>query len=207
MTHTCFTDDVLIFSDGKKYSIEGILAVFQEFARIYGLNISLEKSSLYMAGVKTYDSEAILEQFPFEAGTLPVRYLGLPLLTKRMNVHDYSPLISRIRNMISSWTARHMIFAGRLQLIGYVLYSITAFWMSAFRLPSQCIQEINSICSAFLWSGPVLSPQKAKIAWVDVCKPKEEGGLGLKNLAEANKVSCLKLIWRILSAKSSLWVK
>lgn len=79
--------------------------------------------------------------------------------------------------------------------------------MSAFRLPSQCIKEINSICSAFLWSGPTLSTQKAKIAWNDVCKPIEEGGLGLRNLLEANKVVCHKLIWRVLSARSSLWVK
>ena len=52
-----------------------------------------------------------------------------------------------------------------------------------------------------------MSTQKAKIAWSDVCKPKEEGGLGLRDLEEVNKVSCLKLIWCILSARSSLWVQ
>lgn len=198
---------MLVFSDGKKRSIEGILAVFQQFARMSGLNISLEKSMLYLAGVKAEDSAAILEQFPFEAGSLSVRYLGLPLLTKKMNVQDYSPLISRIRAQIYSWTARHLSFAGRLQLIGLVIYSITNFWMSAYRLPNKCIQEINSIYAAFLWSGPVLSTQKAKIAWSDVCKPKDEGGLGLRNLNEANRVSCLKLIWRLLSARTSIWVQ
>lgn len=148
-----------------------------------------------------------MEQFPFESGALPVRYLGLPLLTKKMNAQDYSPLIARIRSRITSWTARHLTFAGRLQLIGSVLYSITNFWMSAYRLPNKCIEEINSICAAFLWSGPILSTQKAKVAWVDVCKPKDEGGLGLKNLSVANRVACFKLIWRILSTRSSLWVK
>ena len=207
LTHICFADDVLVFSDGKKRSIEGILAVFKEFARMSGLNISLEKSTIYLAGVKAEDSASILDQFPFEAGSLPVRYLGLPLLTKRMTVRDYSPLIARIRARVSSWTARHLTFAGRLQLIGSVLYSIINFWMAAFRLPNMCIQEINSICSAFLWSGPALLAQKAKIAWIDVCKPKEEGGLGLRNLLEANRVSCLKLIGRILTARSSLWVQ
>ncbi|KAL0725011.1 hypothetical protein Bca4012_039610 [Brassica carinata] len=72
---------------------------------------------------------------------------------------------------------------------------------------NKCIQEINSICSAFLWSGPVLSTQRAKVAWEEVCKPKEEGGLGLKNLSDVNKVSCLKLIGRILYARTTLWVK
>ena len=166
-----------------------------------GFNISLEKSTLYLAGVKAEDSASILDQFPFEDGSLPVRYLGLPLLTKRMTFRDYSPRISRIRARISSWTARHLTFAGRLQLVGSVIYSIINFWMAAFRLPNMCIQEINRICSAFLWSGPVLSTQKANIAWIDVCKPKDEGGLGLRNLLEANRVSCLKLIWRILTAK------
>lgn len=176
LTHICFADDVLVFSDGKKNSIEGILAVFKEFAKKSGLNISLEKSTLYLAGVKEEDSVAILEQFPFEYGSLPVRYLGLPLLTKKMNSQDYRPLISRIRARISSWTARHLTFAGRLQLIGSVLYSIINFWMSAYRLPNACIDEINSICSAFLWSGPILSTHKAKVSWKDVCKPKDEGG-------------------------------
>lgn len=175
LPHLCFADDVLVFSDGRKSSIEGILEVFKEFAKMPGLCISLEKSTLFLAGVKEDVSAEILDQFSFEAGSLLVRYLGLPLLLKKMSVTDYAPLLSRIRNKINSWIARHLSFAGRLQLIGYVLYSLTNFWMSAFRLPKQCIQEINSLCSAFLWSGPVLSTQKAKIAWSDVCKPKEEG--------------------------------
>lgn len=77
--------------------------------------------------------------------------------------------------------------------------------MAAFRLPSSCIKEIEKICSAFLWSGPDLNGKKAKVAWVDVCRLKEEGGLGVRPLKEANLVSCLKLIWRILSS-NSLWV-
>lgn len=124
LTHLCFADDVLVFSDGKKSSIEGILEVFKEFAKISGLYISLEKSTLFLAGVN-YDVMAkILDQFPFEAGSLPVRYLGLPLLSKKMYVTDYVP-----------WNVRHLSFAGRLQLIGFVLYSLANFWMSAFRLP------------------------------------------------------------------------
>lgn len=83
LTHICFADDVLVFSSGKKGSIEGILEVFQEFAKLSGLNISLEKSTLYLSGVKADESEAILEQFPYEFESLSVRYLGLPLLTKK----------------------------------------------------------------------------------------------------------------------------
>lgn len=59
--------------------------------------------------------------------------------------------------------------------------------------------------SAFLWSGPALNGRKNKIAWKDICKTKQEGGLGIRPLEEVNFVCCIKLIWRILSSQS-LWV-
>lgn len=78
--------------------------------------------------------------------------------------------------------------------------------MSTFTLPDGCIREIENLCSDFLWSGPDLNTKKEKIAWTDVCKPKREGGLRIKSLMEANKVSCLKLVWRFVSQQPSLWV-
>ena len=35
LTHLCFADDVLVFSYGKKRSIEDIMSVFKEFAAVY----------------------------------------------------------------------------------------------------------------------------------------------------------------------------
>ncbi|CAB78214.1 putative protein [Arabidopsis thaliana] len=111
------------------------------------------------------------------------------------------------RQKICSWSARFLSYAGRLNLISSVLWSICNFWMGAFRLPRDCIREIDKMCSAYLWSGGELNTSKAKITWAFVCKPKEEGGLGLRSLKEANDVCCLKLIWRIISHADSLWVK
>lgn len=56
-----------------------------------------------------------------------------------------------------------------------------------------------------VWPG--FEPKKTKIAWIEVCKPKSEGGLGIQYLKEANKISCLKLIWRIVSGQNSIWLK
>lgn len=169
-----------------------------------GLKICMEKSTLFMAGINTQRQEEILYQFPFESGKLPVRYLGLPSLTKNMTISDYLPLIEKIRKQISSWTNRFLSYAGRLHLIKSVITSLTNFWMAAFRLPSGCLKKMERLCSAYLWSGPELKGRKAKIAWKDVCKEKNERGLGLRPLKETNMVCCLKLIWRVLSAQS-LW--
>ncbi|XP_024006528.1 uncharacterized protein LOC112083036 [Eutrema salsugineum] len=117
LTHLCFADDLMIFSDGKLRWMEGILHVFEEFSTMSGLQISAEKSTAYMAGVSDATRQDIRQRFSFEIGTLPVRYLGLPLLTKQMRSLDYSPLIDKIRSRFNTWTARSLTFAGRLQLL------------------------------------------------------------------------------------------
>lgn len=163
LTHLSFADDIMVFTDGRVRSIERIVDVFDYFAKISGLRISMEKSTIYYAGISEEEREELINQFQFASGKLPVRYLGLPLRTRQMRAADYQVFIEKIKIRISLWTKRFLSMAGRLQLIRSVLMSIVNFWMTGFKLPSQCIKEINSLCSAFLWSGPVLITTKAKV--------------------------------------------
>ena len=175
LTHLCFADNLMVFVEGTKESIEGALSVFDEFATWSGLSISLEKSTVYMAGISAGDKRMILTDFFFEEGELPIRYLGLPLMTQAMRKQDYLPLLENIRCRITTWTSRCLSYARRLQLIKYVLMSIANFWAGAFRLPSRYIKEIEQLCYAFLWTGPQLKSTGAKIAWEVVARlsPKE----------------------------------
>ncbi|GKE26316.1 putative reverse transcriptase domain-containing protein, partial [Tanacetum coccineum] len=50
-------------------------------------------------------------------------------------------------------------------------------------------------------------PGKSRIKWSDVCKPKVEGGLGIKSLETWNIALISKHIWNIINKKDSLWVK
>lgn len=105
-----------------------------------------------------------------------------------------------------SWRKRSLSFAGRLQLIKSVISGIINFWSQAFILPMGCLDEIESICSAFLWSGSPNQTHKAKVKWEDLCFPKSEGGLGLRCLRDSTRVFVLNLIWRLFTLPESLWV-
>lgn len=82
LPHLYFADDLLVFTDGTKRSIEGILRIFEEFAVMPDLEISFENSTIYMSDTTEDQESDILTCFPFASGKLPVRYLGLSLLTK-----------------------------------------------------------------------------------------------------------------------------
>lgn len=170
-----------------------------------GLRINVAKSTTFAAGrgKQVLESEAAAAGLSVSA--LPIRYLGLPLTTKIMSKHDYEPLITKIRNRLLSWTSKALSYADRLQLIKSVIASITNFWCAAFCLPQACIDDIESMCSAFLWSGSPNNTSTAKVAWTEVCRPYADGGLGIRRVHDVSTVFILKLIWRLLSQPSSLW--
>ncbi|GJW85217.1 hypothetical protein Tco_0158362 [Tanacetum coccineum] len=52
-----------------------------------------------------------------------------------------------------------------------------------------------------------LKKGQAKVAWDDICLPKQEGGLGLCSLDVFNMALISTHIWNIVSNKESLWVR
>ena len=57
---------------------------------------------------------------------------------------------------------------------------------------------------AFLWKGVDLKNTGAKVAWTEVCKPKDEGGLGIKRLKDWNSALLMKHIWKLFMDKRAL---
>jgi hypothetical protein len=57
-------------------------------------------------------------------GKLPVRYLGVPLISSRHCVADCDVLLVKITKKVNSWLSCYLFFAGRLQLVSSVIYSV-----------------------------------------------------------------------------------
>lgn len=136
---------------------------------------------------------------------MPVRYLGVPLCTKKLTMANCAPLLQSIKSKLLAWTTRTLSFGGRLQLLGTVIAGISNFWSCAFILPKACLAEIDSICGKFMWKGKTEGPYSAKVSWSSVTTPKREGGLGLKNLHLWNLASVLKMIWILFFKQDSIW--
>ncbi|XP_074314213.1 uncharacterized protein LOC141649422 [Silene latifolia] len=63
------------------------------------------------------------------------------------------------------------------------------------------------LCRNFLWDGGVDYLRSPLVAWDKVCRPKKEGGLGLKQDILWNKAAVGKLVWWIYTKPDMLWVK
>ncbi|MFS7899786.1 putative RNA-directed DNA polymerase [Helianthus anomalus] len=207
LTHLCFADDLFLFCHGDTNSVGILMDALQEFKEASGLVPSIPKSTVYFGNVGAEEREEIESIAQFNVGVLPVRYLGVPLISTRLYHKDCLPLIDKVKNKIHNWKNKSLSFAGRLQLISSVLNSLQVYWSSVFILPTSVSKEIEKLFRGFLWCHGEMKRGKAKVKWKDVCTPMRHGGLGLKLLRTWNQALISKHTWNIISRKDSLWVK
>ena len=111
------------------------------------------KSVLFTAGVNENVKNDILNITGFCVGSIPMKYLGVPLISKRLSHFDCQPLLDKILSRIQAWTSISLSYEGRLQLLSSVLYNIQMYWCSMFIIPKYTITKIEQIFSSFLWSS------------------------------------------------------
>ncbi|XP_019258719.1 PREDICTED: uncharacterized protein LOC109236934 [Nicotiana attenuata] len=188
-------------------SIKLLYNRLMKFSKALGLVINKNKSSIFFGGVSQDDQEAILEFLGIQKGELPVRYLGALLSSKRISVVQCQPLIDKIVGRITSWTAKFLSYAGKIQLIKSVLFSIQAYWAQIFVLPKKTTKLIEAICRSFLWTGEGNISKKALLAWEKVCLPKSAGGFNIISITLWNKAAICKQYWNLCKEKNKLWIQ
>lgn len=92
------------------------------------------KTELYTAGMNQNESND-LASLGFTLGSLPIRYLGLPLMHRKLRITDYRPLLDKLNACFTAWSTKALSYAGRKQLMSSVIYGSINFWTSAFLLP------------------------------------------------------------------------
>lgn len=90
-----FADDVMVFYDGSSSSLHGISETLDDFASWSGLEINQSKSELFTAGLDQQEANTTM-RYGFPMGSLPIRYLGLPLMHRKLKVSEYSLLLDKI---------------------------------------------------------------------------------------------------------------
>ena len=152
------------------------------------------------------EKRGLINILGFNEGTFPFRYLGVPMVSSKISEAECKPLINKIVSRIFSWKSRYLSYAGRLVLVKAILFSIQVFWATHFFLPNKVLKEIDTKLRNFFWSGGEANLNKAKVAWEEVCKPYEEGGLGIKASKEWNKAAMARHLWTIICGDdSSIW--
>jgi hypothetical protein len=126
ITNICFADDLIMFTRGDEASIKLMMGEFQKFSDSTGLKANPAKCKVYFGGVPALEQKKIVTATSFSVGTIPFKYLGVPLSSRKLTIHQCRPLIDKIVVKIRHWTAKLLSYAGRYQLIRSVLFAVTS---------------------------------------------------------------------------------
>ena len=76
--------------------------------------------------------------------------------------------------------------------------------MSVYLMPKTVSGKIDKIRRTFFWQGGGTKKKYHLIKWIKICKSKNKGGLGIKDLRVMN-MSLLAKWWWKLEQEQGLW--
>jgi hypothetical protein len=97
----------MIFSKGDVNSIRMIKTVLTKFQDLSGLYPNPNKSDIFLGRALNAEREQIICILGFREGELPMKYLGVPLLSSRLKNVLCKGLMDRITSKVRHWTVEH----------------------------------------------------------------------------------------------------
>ncbi|GJX59639.1 reverse transcriptase domain, reverse transcriptase zinc-binding domain protein [Tanacetum coccineum] len=167
--------DLIMFARGELKSGKVLMDSLEEFKNVSGLVPCIPTSTPFFCNVDGHVKNTIIQLMPFEQGVLPIKYLGVPLVSLRLLHKDCKIIVERVHNRIGDWKNKCLSFLGRMQLDIYVLSSMHGYWASIFILPVRIIHDIAQLLSGFLLCQGEMKRGKAKVSWESLCMSKQEG--------------------------------
>ena len=129
----------------------------------------------------------ILRIMGFSEGVLPSKCLGAPLSESTIRQVLWKDLLDKLKQKLSLWTFRALNFRSTLILVNSVLQAMPLYLVSVLVAPKFVIKQIRNIQRKFLWGGDYIHRKWPLVDWQTVCKPKNVGGIRLRDQLDTNK--------------------
>ena len=180
-----------------------MMDIFSDFS---GLRLNRAKSTFVGFGLSEEEMRSCSQILATPIGVLPIRYLGVPLVDRRLRIQDWQPVFEKVETRLGGWRACLLSRGGRLILLKAVLSAIPIYYMSIFTMPVGVRRRLEKIMRSFLWRGP--QPDEARgtalVAWSTVCRHINQGGLGIRHLQHTNMALLTKWVCRMMQPLGDL---
>ncbi|GKU87265.1 hypothetical protein SLEP1_g1695 [Rubroshorea leprosula] len=194
LSHLFFANDLMLFCQASQTQIAMVMDCLSEFSGRSGLEINLAKSKLYISpNIQSNVANALSSLCGIPLTCNLGVYLGVPIIHGRSTAATYKYIVEKIQIKLASWKQSLLSFASRRILVQSVTSSIPTYSMQSVLLPKSTCDAIDSLNRKFLWGSDSNSAKLHLVSWGDVCRPREQGGLGLRTSFENNKAFIAKL--------------
>ena len=137
---------------------------------MFGLKVNLGKSELVAVGA-VHNIDLLVAVLGCKQGSLPVKYLGLPLGAKFKDKSIWNPILEKMERKLAGWKKLYLSKGGRVTLIKSTLSNLPTYFLSLFPTPTSVANRIARLQRDFLWGGLRDEPKFHLVDWSTVCNP------------------------------------
>ena len=123
------------------------------FSDFFGPQLNRAKSFFIGFGLSPEELAGCSRILATPIGSLPIRYMGVPLVDRRLRVQDWHPVIEKVESRLARWRARLLSRGGRLMLLKAVLAAIPTYFMAIFKMPVGVRRWLEQMMRGFFWLG------------------------------------------------------
>jgi hypothetical protein len=124
-----YADDTLLFFACDLGAIRNLKGVLMLFERVSGMRINFHKGEVILVNVEENQAHVIAHLLNCPIGTLPFKYLGVPLHFEKLKREDLQPLVDKMLKCVAGWRGKLLAYS-RLVLIKSCLVSISVYLLS-----------------------------------------------------------------------------
>jgi len=109
-------------------------------------------------GVDQGSQETLANMLNCRLEEWPMKYLGIPISTNRLDIQAFSGIVDKMRNMLDPWKGKNLSSGGRLILTNSCLSNLPNYTMGFYLLPKSTHKNLDQIRGNF-FSGkePVMT--------------------------------------------------
>lgn len=205
LTHLCFADDIILLAKADIKHAILVQDCLSKFCNVSGQRVSLQKSSLVVSkNVSPYFAKVLNLHLGIPLKEHMGKYLGAPSIQKSVTKGMYNEVPERFQHKLQGWKSKCLSMAGRVTMIKAVTSAIPTHIMQTTALPKGICDKMDRCQRQFLWGSSTEKRRIHKVGWTKICKPKNQGGLGIRKMNEFNKALLSKLAWRVVSKDDNL---
>jgi hypothetical protein len=199
-----YADDTIIFMAHdleKALNMKLILCIFEQLS---GLKINFHKSELFCFGQASEVEDQYRALFGCESGSFPFKYLGIHIHFRKLKNGEWKLVEDRFERKLANWLGKMLSYGDMLVLINSVLTSLPMFMLSFFEIPKGVRKRLDFFRSRFFWQSDGHKRKYRLTKWNIICRPKDQGGLGIEVLEIKNKCLLSRWFQKIL-AEEGVW--
>ena len=115
--------------------------------------------------------------------------------------------MDHIQSRLAGWKGHIFNRAGRVTLACSVISYIPTYYIQNQLFSKVVCNSIDKIIKNFIWGKGELGCGFNLINWKTIIKPRNFGGLGIRETRIANVYMLRKLAWQLLCNGSKSWVQ